>query len=216
MGLFDLFSDKNEAKAKDLQIQGINSGFNYATGKYNEGRDALKSGFGDAQGYFAPLAQGANSGYAAYGDATGANGAAGMSRARELFTASPGYQEGLDRGLDSLDRRAASRGMLGSGNTQIDTLKYANDYADTKYNSYVDNLSPYLGAATGIAGSQAGLSAGLGQALDTSLGNQGSLGFQKEIGIGNAQAGFEKGKDQTGANILGAITGVAKTAAGFF
>lgn len=186
---------------------------------YGQGRDALKSGFGEAQGYFKPLMEGANSGYAAYGDATGANGADGMARARALFTASPGYQEGLDRGLDGLDRRAASRGMLGSGNTQIDTLKYANDYATTKYGDFVNNLSPYLGTATGIAGQQAGLSAGLGQELNTSLGNQGSLGFEKEIGIGNARAGFEKGKDQTGANILGGITAafdVGKKAVGMF
>lgn len=210
-----MFSDKNEAKAKDAQIQSINKGFDYATGMYGQGRDELKSGYGNAQGYFAPLAQGANSGYAAYGDATGANGADGMARARALFTASPGYQEGLDRGLDGLDRRAASRGMLGSGNTQIDTLKYANDYATTKYGDFVNNLSPYLGTATGIAGQQAGLSAGLSQELNTSLGNQGSLGFEKEIGIGNAIAGFEKGKDATGGNILKGIGTVAKAAAGF-
>lgn len=208
MGLFDLFSDKNERKARDAQIGSINKGFDYATDFYGQGRDQLTSSYGDAKGYFAPLMGGANSGFNAYGDATGANGADGMARARELFTQNPGYQEGLDRGLDSLDRRAASRGMLGSGNTQIDTLKYATDYADTKYGNFVNNLAPYLGTATGIAGQQAGLATNFGSEMNTSLGNQGSLGFQKEIGIGNAAAEFEKGKDKTGGNILGAVTGI--------
>ena len=34
------------------------------------------------------------SGYQTLADATGANGAAGLARARALFTATPGYQEG--------------------------------------------------------------------------------------------------------------------------
>src|SRR5690606_5334502 len=76
----------------------------------------------------------------------------------------PGFQFQLDTGLDALDRRAASRGMLGSGNTNLDTLGYATGLANQSYQNWLSGLSGLttLGANqtnVGAAGQAAGYGA---------------------------------------------------------
>lgn len=205
MGLFDLFSNANEEKAAQLKTQGLTQGYDLASGLFGQGRDAVNSYYGQAAQPFQQLFGQAGQGAAAYGDASGANGAEGLGRATSLFQQTPGYAAGLSTGLDALDRRAASRGMLNSGNNTQDTLKFANDYASQKYGQYLQGLQPYLGQQTTAAGGLAGVLTGQGGALNSSYGNQGLLGFQKETGIGNAQAAAELSKDNVGANVLGAL-----------
>jgi hypothetical protein len=105
-------------------------------------------------------------GSAAYGDATGANGAEGLARAKALYQADPGYSGGLTTGIDQVARTAAMRGDLGGGNTSADMIKFASDYDNRKY-GLCAKLSPYLGAnanaVSGYAGTktgQAGLDTG--------------------------------------------------------
>ena len=118
----------------------------------------------------------------------GANGPEGLARARANFTATPGYQEGLNQTLDQNDRRAASRGMLNSGNTLADTSKLATDYANQKYGSYVSALQPYLGANQSAVGGEAGLYSGLGTGLAGLYGQQGQAAQGAQTAIGNANA----------------------------
>jgi hypothetical protein len=54
-------------------------------------------------------------------NALGLNGPQGNAAATAAFQSSPGYDFKVNQSLDALDRRAASRGMLGSGNTTLDT-----------------------------------------------------------------------------------------------
>lgn len=207
MGLFDLFSNDNEEQAARDRIAGYNAGYGQASGSINKGLGELKDYYGQALKYFQPLAGQANAGYGAYADATGANGQEGLARANALFQAQPGYASGLSTGLDALDRRAASRGMLASGNNTQDTLKFASDYANQKYGDYVGRLSPFLSGAAGLAGAQAGLTSGMG---DKSLGvgqYLGDLGWKQQTGIGDANAAAELSKDQAGKNLLGLIGG---------
>lgn len=212
MGLFDLFSDKNEKKAAEAKKAGLDSGYSLATDLFGQGRDQLTQSRDKSLGYFG-AADGsmatAGRGYDALADATGANGAAGFGRANQLFQMNPGYASGMSSGLDALDRRAASRGMLNSGNNMQDTMKFASDYNNKNYGDFVSRLmGAYQGAPNlqaGLASAKAGLETGYGSSMNNSLGGQGLLGYQTEVGKGNADAAYQLSKDATGANILSGI-----------
>ncbi len=90
----------------------------------------------------------------AYANATGVNGAAGNAEALAGFQAGPGYQFGLDQGLQALQRTASSQGRLQSGNTDIDLLQYGVKSANDEWGNYVDRLGGYnnmYGAGVGAA-----------------------------------------------------------------
>jgi hypothetical protein len=210
-----LFSDKPAQNAAQAQIDSIKYGYsNLASPLYEAGRGALTENFGKAGDVYSGLRTGTQAGSDAYGDATGANGPEGLARARALFTSTPGYTEGINMALDQNDRRAASRGMLGSGNTIADTTKLAGDYASQKYGQYTNALQPYLGANAGAAAGQAGVYQGLGTGLNASDMSQGQLGFNAAAGIGNAQAQAELAKYQTSGNFINALLGAAKLGTG--
>lgn len=82
-------------------------------------------------------------GAGAYADATGVNGAAGNAAALDRFQTGPGYQFGLDQGLQALQRTASSQGRLQSGNTDIDLLQYGVKSANDEWGKYVDRLGGY-------------------------------------------------------------------------
>ena len=223
MGIMDLFSGKPGRNAAVWQMQnlqnvqnqalgaldfGLNQGSNYLLGP---GADALRGSYGDAlaslrqyypeaQGYLGqataawdPLVQRGQAGTDAYMDATGVNGGAGNARALANFHAGPGYTWQRNQGIDSLNRAAAARGMLSSGNQTADILKYSQGLADQTYGNYVSRLAPFLSLyGTGVAGQsgaltnqaqlaagegqrEAGVQTGLGSALAGLYGNVASL-----------------------------------------
>jgi hypothetical protein len=111
----------------------------------------------------APLVASTTAGSNAYGDASGANGVAGLQNAMNTFKNSGQYGAygfSLDQGLQALDRTHAAAGNLSSGNADTDAMKYATGLAGQTYNSYLSGLSPYLGAnssaVSGAAGAQNG------------------------------------------------------------
>jgi hypothetical protein len=179
---------------------------------FGQGRDALTTNFGMAAQPFQQLMGSASAGSGAYADASGAAGAEGLARAGDAFRSIPGYAGGLTTGLDAIDRRAASRGMLGSGNTQQDTIRFASDYDAGKYGNYLSGLAPYLGQETAAASGLGSIYTGLGSGLNQSFQGQGQLGYQTQAGIGANNAGFEMSKNQTGLNQLGAIFGLGNMA----
>ena len=137
----------------------------------------------------------------------------GHARARAAFRTSPGYDFSLNSGLDALDRRAASRGKLASGNTNLDTINFAKGLADQEWGNYVSRLAPYLtGAQTATAG-RAGVATGLGKQLNTNQLYKGGIGFQTEAGIGNANADAEMADTNASANLWQALMGGANAAA---
>ena len=205
MGLFDIFSNKNAEDAAAARIQGLNAGYGQASDLAGQGRQALTTNFTAGLQPFQTLFNQGQQGTNAYLDATGGNGAEGLSRAKGLFTQTPGYTEGLNLTLDANDRRAASRGMLGSGNTQADTAKLATDYASQKYGQYVQGLQPTLGLATSGAAGQGALYSGLGTGLNQSFGNQGQLAYNTQAGIGNAQAASDLNNYNVSQNMWGAL-----------
>lgn len=212
MGLFDLFTNADAQDAANSKIQGLSQGYSQASDLYGQGRNALSNYYGtavtNASNAYQPFAAPAVAGYGAYADATGANGSAGQNRARDLFLNDPGISSGLNMGLDAIDRRAAARGMLGSGNTNLDTIKFAGDYLNQKYGDYVNRLSPFTSApsqATSNAGVVGGLLANEGNSVNSSYGNQGNLAFNTQVGIGNAQAAADLANQSASQNVFNAV-----------
>ena len=218
IGLFDYFSSQPSKDAAQAKITGLNQGYQQLSDLYGQGANALTSNVQQGIGLYQPLVQSTTQGSNAYADASGANGPEGLARARANFTATPGYQEGLNQTLDQNDRRAASRGMLNSGNTLADTSKLATDYANQKYGSYVSALQPYLGANQSAVGGEAGLYSGLGAGLAGLYGSQGQAAQATQTGVGNANADAALADYNASGNfwktLLGGATAVASAVGG--
>ena len=116
MSLFDIFSSKPAEAAARAKSAGYQQGQEAAFGQIDQGVDQASGYYDKAAVPFASLFDRGTKGYDAYQDATGINGADGLARAKSTFTSLPGYTEGINMALDQNDRRAAARGMLGSGN----------------------------------------------------------------------------------------------------
>lgn len=222
MGMLDLFTGANSKAAAKANAWGAQQGMAAAGGLFGNARDEITRNTNKANSFYealTPLMEKGNAGYNAYGDAAGVNGAEGQARARALFTSNPGYQEGLNSGLDQLDRRAASRGMLNSGNTMQDTLKYATDYGNKAFGDYVNRLSPYLNSPNqqmALAGQRAGLYAGQGGALANLLAQQAGMTNQGYQNTGKAMGEYYNANDVAAKNMLGAgIQGLNLLGQGF-
>ncbi|HEV8492027.1 MAG TPA: hypothetical protein VGR76_07140 [Candidatus Angelobacter sp.] len=214
MGLFDIFSGDDAKKAAADKVAGLNAGYSQASDLLGAGRDALTSNFGAAGDLYKNLLTSYAPGASAYGDATGANGAAGYARARSNFQTNPGYQFQMDQGLQALNRTHAAAGNLSSGNADTDALKYATGLADQSYGQYIAGLSPYLGGQQTATAGAAGVDTGLGTNLNASYGNQAGLGYQTQVGIGNANAAGDMADYNASANLWGGLLNGAKAITG--
>lgn len=214
MGLFDLFSNDSAEKARDMANAGATAGYGQLSDLYGKGRDALTSNFGAAGDLYKNLITSYAPGAKAYGDATGANGADGYTRAKTNFQTDPGYGFQMDQGLQALQRTHAASGNLASGNADADTLKFATGLADQSYGNYVSRLAPYLtGEATATAGA-AGVDQNLGTALNQSYQGQGGAANTTQTTIGNNNAGAELNNYKVGSNLWNGIMGGLNFAAG--
>lgn len=137
----------------------------------------------------------------------------------------PGYQFGLDQGVNALDNSAAARGDLLSGNTARAITQFGNDYASTKYgdvynralNNYTTNYNTYQQQQANTYNRLAAM-AGLGQTATQQLGNAGqsaastianiNLGTGSQVGQNINNAGAARASGYTGiANSLSGATG---------
>lgn len=210
MGLFsDIFSSKPAEEAAKAKAAGYTAGNTSAQGALDAGWAGAAPLYGKAYGDFSSLAGKFGAGQDAYNDATGVNGAAGITRAGSTFKSLPGYSGGLTTGIDAVDRGAAARGMLGGGNTSADIIKFASDYDANKYGNYVSSLAPNLSGAltstaggAGVLGAQAG--AGLGVA-----GQKAQYGYNSATGIGNANADAKLAPYGASQNFWSALMGGA-------
>lgn len=214
MGLFDLFSDKNEQKAADALKAGYNTARDDAYGQIDKGVAGANTDYAKALGLYDGLSENFGKGSDMYANALGLNGADGNAAAQGAFTTGPGYQFSLDQALQAVERRAGAQGRLGSGQTGIDTINTAHGIANQEYGSWLDRLSGYDGKALGAADSKAGIYGGMaGMDYDAGMAKAG-YGWNAATGIAGAESDFQKGKDATGANIIGAALGGVKTLAG--
>jgi hypothetical protein len=191
MGLFDIFSNKDAEQAAADRNAGLQKGYETLSDLYGQGRNAITTSYDKAGGYYAPLVASTTAGANAYGDASGANGVAGLQRAMDTFKNSGQYGTygfALDQGLQALNRTHAAAGNPASGNADADALKFATGLAGQTYGSYLSGLSPYLGANNSAVGGAAGVATGEGNALNQSFQGQGAAANANYTGQGASNA----------------------------
>lgn len=201
--------------AAQAKIAGLNAGYSQASDLFGTGRGALNTNYASALKPFQTTFDSATLGANAYGNALGLNGPGGSADATAAFRNNPGYGFAFDQGLQGIDRGAAARGMLTSGNTLNAEQQFGTGLADQTYQSYVKNLQPYLGQQLGAAGGIAGVNMGLGNSLNTSYGNQGNLAYNTQAGIGNANASADLANANSSNAFLGNILNLGTKLLGF-
>lgn len=117
-----------------------------------------------------------------YADAYGLNGAAGTARAQDAFRTNPGYQFGMDQGLQALERNASKYGRSNSGNTDLDLMRYAQGYADQAYGDWRNGLAGY-NDMYGAGVDRSNAAAGLGLDFETGL-SEGYMGANNQVAAG--------------------------------
>ena len=100
----------------------------------------------------------------------------------------PGYQFRMDQGINAIDRAAAAKGMLGSGNRMYDLTNYAQGLASQEYDNQINRLMNLSGATTGSPAAAAqsmmeGLRTGYG--MEQQRYNDIGAGLQGLLGSGN-------------------------------
>jgi len=224
MGLFDLFSSSDgkraAANARDARIAGARTGEDRASGYLDKGLNAATDYYTGASKLFDQWANTGRDANAMYGNALGLGGQEGHDAAVGAFRTGPGYEFAVESGLDAVDRRAASRGMLGSGNTNLDSIRFSQGLADQEYQRWLDNLNTASGTGLQATGSQANIQTGLGDLNYKTGAAKGDLAYRTETGVGDANAQFQADRyaaDQAaGANVWNAIMGVGNLASSFF
>lgn len=194
-------AEKNRALYSDYLAKGnsaLDSGMTNSLGALGKAGDiygGLQSKYGAGTGL--------------YLDALGVNGADKAQAAQSAFTTNPGNDASIKAGLDTLNRRRASAGMLDSGNADLDALTYGQNLQNQQYNGWLDRLgglvSPELTAASGAAGNQTNI-ANLYQNDATNR-----IGLQGNVTSGNIGANnYEAAGASAGAkNLLGGALSLA-------
>jgi hypothetical protein len=108
----------------------------------------------------------------------------------------PGYQFGLQRGMDAVEQGAAARGGLYSGAAGKELAQFGNDYASTKYNDAWNRQQQMSGNRWNRL---AGL-AGIGQTANNQVATQGAnyANNAGNIAMSNANAQGAAGMQQAG------------------
>ncbi|MCE5247955.1 hypothetical protein LLG88_13670 [bacterium] len=136
----------------------------------------------------------------------------------------PGFQFSFDEGIKALQRSAAAGGTLLTGGAMKDLTKWAQDYADTKYNEVYGRAKDQYGTAFStfennqnkqfqrlMALSGQGQSAAAGQAA--AAGDFGNDGSDLITGAGNAgAAGVVGAGNAWGSGLAGAGMSIADAA----
>lgn len=212
MGLFtDLFSTKPAEEAARAKQAGYAAGNANAGAELDKGLASATPLYDRAYGDFSTLAGKFGKGQDTYNDATGVNGAEGITRAGSLFKSLPGYSGGLTTGIDAVDRGAAARGALGGGNTSADIIKFASDYDANKYGNFLTALAPNLSGVTtatvggaGVLGTEAGANLGV-------AGTKATNNWNAATGSGNAEADAKLSPYSASQNFWSALMGGANT-----
>ncbi len=222
MGLFDIFtgdSVKDAADAnKSLYQQNKQEGLGYLNTGYTNASNAINSGISS----YNPLSNLGQSYGAAPNmllNALGVNGAAGTAAARNAFQSSPGYQFQLGQGLQAIDRGAASRGMLGSGNTLMAEQQYGQGLANQDYTNWLNSLGsftyPTLSATSGAATGQAGQYTNLANLAQNDATNRVNLANTTTSGMAGANMQAANAEMQGSGNLFSLGLNAAKLASGW-
>lgn len=90
------------------------------------------------------------------GNMLGLGGGGAQDQAFKNWQNSTGYQFGLNQGMQSINGNAAASGLLGSGATGKALESYGQNYANTQYGNYTNQLQQLLNSGNQSAGILAG------------------------------------------------------------
>jgi len=106
----------------------------------------------------------------------------------DQFQQDPGYQFRLNEGLKALDRQAAARGGLVSGNAMKAASRYGQDYASNEYTNAFNRYQAERNAQLNPLQSLAGVGQSATNYLSNAAQNLGQAQAQGYGNIGSAQA----------------------------
>lgn len=213
MGLFtDLFSTKPAEEAAKAKAEGFANAKTDANAALDQGLAQATPLFNQAYGDFSTLAGKFGKGQDVYNDATGVNGADGISRAGALYKSLPGYSGGLTTGIDAVNRGAAARGDLGGGNTSADIIKFASDYDANKYGNFLTSLAPNLAGVTTAAAGGAGVKTAQAGADLGVAGQRAGFDWSAATGTGQANADAALAPYSASQNFWGSLMGIGNMA----
>lgn len=214
-GFFDtLFGGGAEKEAAEKNRQLYADYLSKGTGYLDSGLTNSLSALTTAKGEFDPLMGTYQGALTMLGNAYGLNGTAGNDAAKAAFTTAPGYQAGIDAGIDVLNRRRAAGGMLNSGNADLDALTFGQNAQNQQYNNWITGLTGLSDKALTVAGAKSGIDTGISNLYQTDATNR--VGLQGNVTSGNANANVlqAQGEAAGAKNLLGAGLGIASLAMG--
>jgi hypothetical protein len=114
------------------------------------------------------------------------------------FYSSPGYQFRMDQGREAIDRSAAARGALNSGQVLKELDRYGQGIASDEYGNYLNQLYNLAGYGQTATQNTAQLGANAAQGYGNAIANAGylrgtgyaNLGNTLNQGVGNALASY--------------------------
>jgi hypothetical protein len=141
-------------------------------------------------------------------DSLGVNGSAGNQNAVNAFQTGPGYGFQMDQGLQALQRTRNAQGMLNSGNTDVDAIKFGQGLANQSYGDWQNKLlgftNPELSATSGAATGQAGVATNLANLYNTNGQNQAGVAGNVATGLSGINTG-QAANDAALGNTLGTL-----------
>jgi len=140
MGFLDIFTGQPGIDAAQQNTQRLEDYKAEGMGYLNRGKTGALDALMRMGEIYKPISDKYGAGTNLYLDSLGVNGPQGNQRAQGAFQTGPGFQFAQDNALNALDRRAASHGLLGSGNNNIDTLRTAMGYGNQEYGNWQNRL----------------------------------------------------------------------------
>lgn len=184
------------------------------TGFLDAGLAGSKDALAQAKAEYNPYATAGTGALAMLGNAYGLNGAAGNAAASSAFTTAPGYDQGINSGLNAISRQRAATGMLDSGNTNVDYLNYAQNNQNQQYNNWLTGLTGLSNTGLQAASGQAGADTSLASLYQNDATNRVSLQGNVTSGDASANTLQAQGEAAGAKNLLGAGLSLASLAAG--
>jgi hypothetical protein len=213
--LFDIFGTGDQNAAAQSQIAGINAGLGGLQGAINTGNQDLTQNYGAALAPFTQNFNTATQGTTALSNALGLNGPQGSANATQAFMSNPAYAFAVQQGNNGITAQNAASGKTGSGNEALALSNYGQGQAAQGWNSYLQNLQPYLGASGTAAAGIGGVDTGLGNQLNANQNTLGNATYGANTSIGNANANANLAGLGASANMLGAASGIGSALLGF-
>ena len=176
-------------KAADANLAGVNAGIGEQRRQYEQNRTDL-----------APYREVGTNALYQLRDMTKPGGYLMSDYTGASLESDPGYQFGLNQGQRAIDQSAASRGILFSGKTLKDLMRFGQDYGGTKFNEGFqrdmatkgfrqNTLSGLSGTGMAATGNTAALGQSSANTIADLAGSGGSARAAGIVGGANALSG---------------------------